>query len=254
MALFIRLILPLAFAAGCTSVAAAQADLPAPIVTVAASDPGLSGRLGNKEPLYLKLTYRTEQPVSFHAEGLLRGKSMAGIGDNGVASQPGAGETLVSVAFPAGVKVDGIKINVIDTNYRVLTSIQVPATLTWTTAPPRDPSRYADWVVPMKRINDRRIREQIASDPEAWLGMAIMLTVPAYLVLQIWLAYAWTGGWRMAALVPLVVVLPALALSLYGISRGSNLGPLPSIIVSPYTLGYLLIAWLLHAVTRPAAA
>ena len=36
------------------------------------------------------------------------------------------------------------------------------------------------------------------------LGIAIMLLVPAYLVLQIGLGIAWRGRWRLAALVPLV--------------------------------------------------
>jgi hypothetical protein len=32
------------------------------------------------------------------------------------------------------------------------------------------------------------------------LGMAIMATAPIYLVVQIWFACAWRGGWRIAAL------------------------------------------------------
>jgi hypothetical protein len=252
--LFIRLTLPLALAAGCATVAAAQEQPPAPTVTIAAIDPGPSGQLGNEEPLYIKLTYHSEQPVSFQAEGRLRGKVVSGMMGNGLVPQPVGGETLVFIAYRAGAKVDAIKINVFDNKSRVLTSIQAPVDLTWTTAPPRDPSRYADWVPPMKRMNDWRMLEQIASDPQALLGYAIVLTVPAYLVLQFWLAYAWTGAWRVAALVPLVVVLPALTFSLFAFSRGSNLAPLPFFLAAPPSLVYLLIAWVFHRARRPAPA
>jgi hypothetical protein len=255
MYLLIHLILTLAIAAGCASVSAAEAQSSAPAVAVAATDPGLSGQLGSEDPLYMKLTYRSEQPVSFQAEGRLGGKLVQGMMVNGLVPQPaGTGETLAFIAYRAGAKVDAIKINVFDTKHRILTSIEVPAHLSWTAAPARDPTRYADWVVPMKQINDQRARRQFLTDPQALLGIAMVLTVPVYLVLQFWLAYAWTGGWRIATLVPLVVVLPALALSLYAISRGSNLGPLPFILVAPPALFYLLIAWVARKVTRRAVA
>jgi hypothetical protein len=93
----------------------------------------------------------------------------------------------------------------------------------------------------------------VTTDPNVWLGMAIMATVPAYLALQFWLAYAWAGRWRMAALVPLIFVLPALAFSLYATVRGSNLAPLPFILASPLALLYLLTAWVVRKATRSAA-
>jgi hypothetical protein len=41
------------------------------------------------------------------------------------------------------------------------------------------------------------------------IGHAILAFVPLYFVLQIWLGAAWSGRWRIAALVPLVGFVPA---------------------------------------------
>src|SRR5215469_10792920 len=57
------------------------------------------------------------------------------------------------------------------------------------------------------------------------IGGAVMLSVPGYFVLQAWAAFAWTGGWRKAALVPLIAMVPAMMFSLYALSDGSNLWP-----------------------------
>jgi hypothetical protein len=89
---------------------------------------------------------------------------------------------------------------------------------------------------------------------QMWVGIAIMASVPAYLVVQIWLAREWRGGWRIAALVPLIIMLPALALTVYATSQGSNLGPLALIMASPLSLLYLVIALCVRKLTRSAAA
>ena len=86
-----------------------------------------------------------------------------------------------------------------------------------------------------------------------WLGTAILAAVPIYVVLQILFACIWRGGWRLAALVPLIIVLPAVVLTAYGGLHGSNLAPLPLIVVAPVALGYLLIAAVAHGIKRLSA-
>jgi hypothetical protein len=46
------------------------------------------------------------------------------------------------------------------------------------------------------------------------IGSVVMLTVPAYLVLQAWAALKLTGGWRVGALAPLLLAIPAIMWSL----------------------------------------
>jgi hypothetical protein len=254
MTRLVRLMVTLTLAAGGADVACAQAPPPTPTVAIVATDPGLSGQLGKEDPLYIKLTYRSEQPVSLRAEGSLQGKTVPGAIGEVVQAPAGAGEALLSMAYRAGVKIDTIKITVFDDRRRTLTSTEAPADLSWTTAPRRDPSGYAEWVIPLKQIQDQRARWQAITSPDTWFAAAMMFSVPAYLVLQLCLGYSWTGGWRWATLLPLVFTLPALAWTISAASHGANLAPMPMLLAAPPALLYLLIAWVLHKVMRRPAA
>jgi len=58
----------------------------------------------------------------------------------------------------------------------------------------------------------------------------------------------------LAALVPLIAVLPALALTVYATWRGSNVAPIPFVMVSTPSLTYLLIVWVVRRLTKMAMA
>jgi hypothetical protein len=77
------------------------------------------------------------------------------------------------------------------------------------------------------------------------LGSVIFLAVPAYFVLQPWAANRLRGGWRAAALAPLVFAIPAVLWSLYAFSQGSNLWPLVFILFTPFGTLYLVILLLI---------
>jgi hypothetical protein len=77
------------------------------------------------------------------------------------------------------------------------------------------------------------------------LGLALMLSVPAYFLAQPLALLRWRGGWRKAALAPLVLTIPALAFSLYALSRDSNLWPLTLIFAAALGSFYLAGLWLL---------
>jgi hypothetical protein len=74
----------------------------------------------------------------------------------------------------------------------------------------------------------------------ASLGTALMLFTPFYVILQTWFGLAFTGRWRLAALVPLLGFIPALIISLDALSRNSNLWPIPVIFFAPLGCIYLL--------------
>ena len=79
--------------------------------------------------------------------------------------------------------------------------------------------------------------------------------MPGYLVLQPWTALKFTGGWRMAALVPLLGTVPTIVWSLYALSRGSNLWPLTFIFFAPLGFVYLgILALIRRAALRSAPA
>jgi hypothetical protein len=77
-------------------------------------------------------------------------------------------------------------------------------------------------------------------------GSLIMLSVPLYFVLQAWLPLRWSGGWRVAALLPLIPIGPAIAWSLYALSDHSNLWPITVVLLAPPCFLYLLILCALH--------
>ncbi len=80
-----------------------------------------------------------------------------------------------------------------------------------------------------------------------WLGQLVMLSVPGYCILQAWFARSWSGRWRLAALVPLAGMVPAMLFSLLALSQGSNLWPLAVIFLAPLGFAYLLVVWALRA-------
>ena len=80
------------------------------------------------------------------------------------------------------------------------------------------------------------------------IGSAVMLAVPAYIVLQPWAALRLTGRWRLAALVPLLAAIPTVLWSLYALSDGSNLWPLTFVLFAPFGTIYLLAILLLRRI------
>jgi hypothetical protein len=70
---------------------------------------------------------------------------------------------------------------------------------------------------------------------ELWL-----LLVPAYFFLQYFTGMRYRGGWLVAALVPLVVMVPVVLHAVFALVAGSNLWPLLLILVSPVAFLYLV--------------
>jgi hypothetical protein len=91
-------------------------------------------------------------------------------------------------------------------------------------------------------------------DPNIAFGMALFASVPIYLIVQICFAWAWRGGWRIAALGPLIVTLPAFAWTAQGAWHGGNLAAIPMLFAAAPSLVYLIIVWIVRLVARKAAA
>lgn len=82
------------------------------------------------------------------------------------------------------------------------------------------------------------------------LGLVISLGVPVYIVLQIILPRGKQGGWRWAALAPLLIAVPLALFCLYALVRQSNLWPLAFVLFAPLGAGYLLALWIINRVLR----
>jgi hypothetical protein len=78
---------------------------------------------------------------------------------------------------------------------------------------------------------------------ELILGTIVTMAIPAYFVVQPAMLLRWRGGWRKAALVPLLLTVPALVFSLFALTRGSNLWPITLIFTTAIGTLYLAGLW-----------
>ena len=81
----------------------------------------------------------------------------------------------------------------------------------------------------------------MTQDYNVLLGQVIMAFTPLYFILQILFPLAFRGGWRIAALAPLIGFVPALIISLQAFSQNSNLWPIAVIFFAPLGCLYLLL-------------
>lgn len=74
---------------------------------------------------------------------------------------------------------------------------------------------------------------------DLFIGLLVMACVPAYFVVQPMTLWCWPGRWRLAAMAPLLLTVPAFCFSLYAYSRDSNLWPLTLIFAAALGTMYL---------------
>lgn len=72
----------------------------------------------------------------------------------------------------------------------------------------------------------------------------VWLAVPAYLVVQVVAITRTAGGMRLAAALPLVVMLPLFVYTAVAFAQESNLWPLGLLFLSPAALVYVTVIWL----------
>jgi hypothetical protein len=82
------------------------------------------------------------------------------------------------------------------------------------------------------------------------LGLVVMVGVPGYFVLQVWLLYCLRGGWLYAAAFPLIPMAAVVAYTVHAFNKGSNLFPLVLIFTAPLAFIYLLIVFVLSRLSQ----
>jgi hypothetical protein len=101
----------------------------------------------------------------------------------------------------------------------------------------------------------------VQHDPATWGLVAWALSVPLYLALQSWFGFAWTGGWRKVALIPLVGVVLATILAVVASRLPVDAEPLDLngvlafplvglVMFAPFGFIYEVIAGVIHRSTR----
>jgi uncharacterized membrane protein len=78
------------------------------------------------------------------------------------------------------------------------------------------------------------------------LGFLVIWMVPGYFVLQAIMLTRYRGGWRKAAALPLLLMMPAFLFSLVAYHQQSNLWPMTMILAAPACCLVLLVVGTLH--------
>ncbi len=87
-----------------------------------------------------------------------------------------------------------------------------------------------------------RSREGSAVAYGDWLiGELVALAGPAYFFLQLLMAARYRGGWRLAALAPLMVMVPLAVHAGLAYAAGAPAWPLLLILAAPFAFAYLLL-------------
>ncbi len=79
---------------------------------------------------------------------------------------------------------------------------------------------------------------------------ALWSTVAAYFVAQCYTLIAWPRGWRIAAAVPLVGMVPVAVLTFQGYRDQSNVWPILLLFAGPPALLYLVVLMAVRATRR----
>ncbi len=96
-------------------------------------------------------------------------------------------------------------------------------------------------------------------DMESLMGSLIIqigfFSVIAYVPLQIYAGIKWSGGWRIAALVPLLLMVPVFVFTAVAFAQESNLWPIVLIFAAPLGTIYLIFLFIMRrfATGRPNA-
>lgn len=233
----------MAFAA---TVGSSQAQTTRPEVRIVAGDPGLSARLPHGEKFYLRVAYRSDEPLWFRARGYAGGREV----QKGVMYNPmpaysrGEGEAMTWIAYRDDANIDRIVVTASDSAGKVVGGAEAVVRLEWASGAPPRPELGA-WAKSLEQVHQRKLVEQSVDDETGgplWLGLGllVMLAVPGYFVLQAFTVVQFSGGWRYAALVPLLGAVPLVIYALLALAAGSNLWPLLLILLSPIGLIYLV--------------
>lgn len=205
--------------------------------------------------LHVKVHYSSDKPVRIQSVGMRSGAIIPGLMNASPAYRQGEGDVLSWVAFDDATEIETVRVTLFDSNWVPLASKDVPMQAVWSeSAPVRE---VAPWVPILQQQQKHLIDAQnktAASKPsgiaDSVFGGLFYLAVPAYLIVQIWLAIRWRDRWRIFALLPLLVMIPIWLFSFFALSRGSNLWPLWIIFISPLALGYLLLLGLVRRIAR----
>jgi hypothetical protein len=184
---------------------------------VVETSPGADATLGRNESFYVRIAYKSDEPINLWARPYFHGEEVEKAMSNASAKYVGEGEALGWFALIEAGEVDEVRILAGGGKpYRQWELAREPVQLIWTTASASG-VRPAPWVEELKAATDARMREEAqrrASEPvsvgeTAFFGGFMLLMGAlglAGVIVPLWSVWKWRGGWRIAAAIPAGVV------------------------------------------------
>jgi hypothetical protein len=199
------------------------------------------------EPFYVRIAYQSDIALRFQAAGYDLGMKR----QERVALNPapvygaGTGHAIGWIAYDDQTRIDEVRVHVFDETWRLVLTLSAPADIQWNGATPQTRREPAAWAKELSAIQQRMSAASLASSGEdnaLWSSLVMLMgwSVPGYFILQIYMWIKYRDHWRKAALLPLWVMVPLFAYSLFALYAGSNLWPLMLIFLSPFAFIYLL--------------
>jgi len=224
-------------------------------VEVLATDPpGAHVQLGRNQNFYLRVGYRTDQPISIWARPYYQGRE-AKAGTNPSRRYNGAGEALGWFFFmEPGNQVDEIRINVGDgTPGGTYTAMTYPVHIVGNSEPASAHKQPA-WVMELTQKEqaaqqadyDKRMNTPpSAGDVVLFNGfMLLMLALGVVgFAAPVWGVWRWREGWRIAAAVPAAMMAFVVMRLVFGVARdptSHNLWPFEILQVGALSVAIML--------------
>jgi hypothetical protein len=164
----------------------------------------------------VRIRYESDGPVKLWARPYFRGKE-APAASNPSVDHVGSGYALGWFSFSEPAEVDEIRLSAGGGKpYREWEVARYPVSLRWTEAPPA-PHETAPWVAELRAADeavyraamDSAMNEPVTARDVALmrgLGLVVLAAMLAGIVAPIRAYRKWTGGWRTAAVAPLLLL------------------------------------------------
>jgi hypothetical protein len=223
-----------------------------PSVQVVESWPASPASLAPRDQVHLRVAYESTGGLRFQASGYRAGEAVQAVMHNpSPVYAPGAGEAIVWLAYEQGAELDEVRVVVHDPNWKKILEVPVPVQFDWNAPRGAVSSPMPSWVAELNRTQQQAISASGRSHGESSDGAGSMIlwqllfwTVPGYFPLQGFVLWRCWRRRRAAALLPLLVTIPALVISIVALVQGSNLWPIWLILLTPpcflYLVGVLL--------------
>jgi hypothetical protein len=231
---------------------------------VAATDPPADATLGRDQSFHVRIQFDADEPVALWTQAWSGGKRIdKGYKSNASAKWSGSGYALGWISFDKPVEVDEIRIVAGGGNpYREWQVASYPVKLRWSDGPPA--GEAAPWVPELQRATAaaweaerRAAAARPRSTGEAAFGL---LVIPLFLGVvlacvgaPIWALWKWRGWWRLAAVVPFVVMALVVARIVIDTSRdptSHNLWPFEIVYSGAAGLALIIVLALVRRFTR----